>query len=267
MAGRTRSTKATIKVSTPASGGTQGMAEVCTKKEEGDTDRRVEVSVQTETIPLPRYTTVSMQTEEPVRGNLDEDILQELLSLREEVKRLRSIRDDEAFIDDAILELSHITERTHDRSILDTPIPIALNTTIRVQEMIRDAGPWQLVTSSTGKRRKHTSFSPSSSSSFSLQQGSSTSIPQLTLGNKFQILQEGTTEETADGTQEDAQLPASNSGPPRKERRVVVIGDSMLRGTEGPICRPNLQSREAQTTLLRVPQRTFPETLEHWERS
>ena len=30
----------------------------------------------------------------------------------------------------------------------------------------------------------------------------------------------------------------------KKKRRVVVIGDSLLRGTEGPICRPDLLLRE-----------------------
>ena len=30
----------------------------------------------------------------------------------------------------------------------------------------------------------------------------------------------------------------------RKERKVVVVGDSLLRGTEGPICRPYLSHWE-----------------------
>jgi len=30
----------------------------------------------------------------------------------------------------------------------------------------------------------------------------------------------------------------------KKKRRVVVVGDSLLRGTEGPICRPDPSHRE-----------------------
>ena len=30
----------------------------------------------------------------------------------------------------------------------------------------------------------------------------------------------------------------------RKDRRVVVVGDSLLRGTEGPICRPDPSRRK-----------------------
>nr|XP_033817718.1 uncharacterized protein LOC117368300 [Geotrypetes seraphini] len=196
----------------------------------------------------------------------DEDVMQELRSLREEVKRLRCIREDEAFIDEAIQELSHTAERSLDKTILGTPKPTALNSTIGIQEMIGDAGPWQLVTSSTGKQRNPPPFSPSSS--FSLKQGSSTPTPQLSLKNRFHVLQEGTDEDEAEEDSEHrtpAAVLAARSTPPRKERRVVVIGDSMLRGTEGPICRPDLQSREVPTILPEAHQTASLKTSRPWE--
>jgi len=35
------------------------------------------------------------------------------------------------------------------------------------------------------------------------------------------------------------------TAPVKKKRRVIVIGDSLLKGTEDPICRPDPSHREA----------------------
>jgi len=38
--------------------------------------------------------------------------------------------------------------------------------------------------------------------------------------------------------------PRGTTASAKKKRRVIVIGDSLLRGTEGPICRPDPSHRE-----------------------
>ncbi|XP_075768762.1 uncharacterized protein LOC142821506 [Pelodiscus sinensis] len=50
-----------------------------------------------------------------------------------------------------------------------------------------------------------------------------------------------TVEETRPCTTKVEQSPATTA---RRKRRVVVVGDSLLRGTEAPICRPDSSSRE-----------------------
>ena len=78
-----------------------------------------------------------------------------------------------------------------------------------------------------------------------------TLLPQLPLGNRFHTLEiEG---EVSGEVMEDLprRKPKARQSPPRlqtssvrKERRVVVMGDSLLRGTEGPICRPDPSHQE-----------------------
>uniref|UniRef100_A0A8D2L091 SGNH hydrolase-type esterase domain-containing protein n=1 Tax=Varanus komodoensis TaxID=61221 RepID=A0A8D2L091_VARKO len=81
----------------------------------------------------------------------------------------------------------------------------------------------------------------------------------LELGNRFSLLGEAGAEEAL-GDQQDPQ-PGMTSGkgaaagearararPPTSTRkvrqRVIVVGDSLLRGTEAVVCRPNLKTRE-----------------------
>ena len=78
-----------------------------------------------------------------------------------------------------------------------------------------------------------------------------TPLPQLPLSNRFVTLEiEG---EVSGEAREDLprREPKIGWSPPsletasvRKERKVVVVGDSLLRGTEGPICRPYLSHWE-----------------------
>ena len=73
-----------------------------------------------------------------------------------------------------------------------------------------------------------------------------TPLPHLPLSNRFHTLEiEG---EVSGEVMEDLprRKPKARQSPPRlqtssvrKERRVVVVGDSLLRGTEGPICTPD----------------------------
>nr|XP_033796603.1 uncharacterized protein LOC117358887 [Geotrypetes seraphini] len=201
-----------------------------------------DVSVQTEIIPK-QYITASTQTEEV--SQQDDDIMQELRSLREEVKRLRGIREDEAYIDGIVQELSQITKRARDGSPMVTPGPSPQKPTVGVQEMDGDTDSWQLVTSSTGKcRRPRPPFTNSSPSYSFSHQDSSTSTPHLNLKNRFQVLQEETTDVEQDQDQHISPSPGTMDRHTQKKRRVIAIGDSMLRGTEGPICRPDMHSRE-----------------------
>ncbi|XP_069588568.1 uncharacterized protein [Ranitomeya imitator] len=74
--------------------------------------------------------------------------------------------------------------------------------------------------------------------------------PTTQLKNRYQIFVED-----EDGTPKDEAIPASKKekGKPqqvtakstaKKHRRVVVVGDSLLRGTEAAICRPDITARE-----------------------
>jgi len=76
---------------------------------------------------------------------------------------------------------------------------------------------------------------------------------QLPLSNRYGALEcEGTaTEEEGEGEASSRELPRTSQSAPRittasakKKRTVIVIGDSLLRGTEGPICRPDPSHRE-----------------------
>ena len=42
----------------------------------------------------------------------------------------------------------------------------------------------------------------------------------------------------------DAPVKSITTGAARKKRRVIAVGDSALKGTEAPICQPDLVSRE-----------------------
>ncbi|CAJ0916575.1 unnamed protein product [Ranitomeya imitator] len=74
--------------------------------------------------------------------------------------------------------------------------------------------------------------------------------PTTQLKNRYQIFVED-----EDGTPKDEAIPASKKekgtqqqvtakSTAKKQRRVVVVGDSLLRGTEAAICRPDITARE-----------------------
>lgn len=75
--------------------------------------------------------------------------------------------------------------------------------------------------------------------------------PQVPLRNRFEALElEGGTSESME-TGAPMRLPQVKRSPrslktasTRKDRRVIVVGDSLLQGTEGPICRPDPTRRE-----------------------
>nr|XP_033776612.1 asialoglycoprotein receptor 1-like [Geotrypetes seraphini] len=149
VGGRTRGGKTSVKTGSSVAESAQGMVTVFVQIE-GEPGQRAEVSVQTEAIPS-KMSSASTQTE-PI-DQPDESLMIELRSLREEIQCLRSIRDDETFIDGIIQELSQIAEREPDKTILESPRASRtsdLNPTVGIQEVTGDADTWQLVTSSTG---------------------------------------------------------------------------------------------------------------------
>ncbi|XP_025065811.1 uncharacterized protein LOC112551083 [Alligator sinensis] len=85
------------------------------------------------------------------------------------------------------------------------------------------------------------------------------------LGNRYEALaalEESAVEETA--WEEPQSIPEQAEGQTsywRKRRRVIVVGDSLLRGAEGNICRPDPMAREVcclpeakiQDVIIRIP--------------
>ncbi|CAJ0932654.1 unnamed protein product, partial [Ranitomeya imitator] len=82
------------------------------------------------------------------------------------------------------------------------------------------------------------------------EEGGMDHAPTTQLKNRYQIFVED-----EDGTPKDEAIPASKKekgtqqqvtakSTAKKQRRVVVVGDSLLRGTEAAICRPDITARE-----------------------
>ncbi|XP_068782230.1 uncharacterized protein [Struthio camelus] len=155
-----------------------------------------------------------------VRCAVVDQLRHQIKELQEEVSRLRSIREDEREIDRVFSEIVQLRE---------SPAPTAAEVSegsapcVKVHHNAVEEG-WKLVTS----RRRRKALAP----------------PQdLPLKNKFSALQAeeelGMAPREATGLADP--VPCRN---PRKKRRVIVVGDSLLQGTEAPICRPDLLSRE-----------------------
>ncbi|KAG6935000.1 hypothetical protein G0U57_015742, partial [Chelydra serpentina] len=83
----------------------------------------------------------------------------------------------------------------------------------------------------------------------------------IQMSNHFHVLSTGTSAEsgvndTSEGTEQKETPPigrhemhsprdgGSTTTTPKRRRRVVVVGDSLLRGTESSICRPDRENRE-----------------------
>ena len=58
----------------------------------------------------------------------------------------------------------------------------------------------------------------------------------IATNNKYEAL---TTVDTQEQGLQEETTPAAQSGYPKKKQRVLVVGDSLLRGTETPICQPD----------------------------
>ncbi|XP_073435803.1 uncharacterized protein [Dendrobates tinctorius] len=139
---------------------------------------------------------------------------EKLQNLEERLATLKIIKEGEEFLDRAELSL-HVTEREEIRSAPE------------------ETEEWRHVTQRSRRIRRQ-------------------SAPIL-LRNQYQAL----TQENDEEIHQDKTLPTNSNlvrlqSPPgwrkknvvKKKRRVVVMGDSLLRGTEAAICRPDITSRE-----------------------
>jgi len=63
----------------------------------------------------------------------------------------------------------------------------------------------------------------------------------IATNNKYEAL---TTVDTQEQGLQEETTPAAHSGYCTKRPRVLVVGDSLLRGTEVPICQPDREARE-----------------------
>jgi len=171
-----------------------------------------------------------------VRCEQVNDLLSLVAELKEEVERLRSIRECEREIDWWSRTLPSLRQRQQEAAPqkAENPLPSCHRAE---RGGLRDGGEWKQVPARGGKRISPRPPSPA----------------QLPLSNRYGALEcEGlATEDVGEGEAPSRGLPRTSQTAPRittastkKKRRVIVIGDSLLRGTEGPICRPDPSHRE-----------------------
>lgn len=165
-----------------------------------------------------------------VRCERINDLLRQVVELREEVERLRAIRECESEID----WWSH-TLRQGQREVVEQVMdPLPSNHQIEGVNL-RDKEVWREVSPRRGKRKPSQSLPPS----------------QLPLNNRYEVLELQGQVNGDGGVDLSSESPRACHSPPclrtsstKKKRRVIVVGDSLLRGTEGPICRPDPSHRE-----------------------
>uniref|UniRef100_A0A8C8RI01 C2H2-type domain-containing protein n=1 Tax=Pelusios castaneus TaxID=367368 RepID=A0A8C8RI01_9SAUR len=149
---------------------------------------------------------------------LVESLRKQVGELQEEVARLRSIHALEKFLDSIHEETCKDEETIQRQRTAATPSE-------KDGMAQAEDGHWQLVTS--GSRQCSTP---------------APIPPSVVVKNRYAALQTGDDmEEEKPCTPEVGRITTIT---PRRKRRVVVVGDSLLRGMEAPICRPDKASRE-----------------------
>ncbi|GAB0208750.1 hypothetical protein GRJ2_003340700 [Grus japonensis] len=167
------------------------------------------------------------------------DLLSLVAELREEVERLRSIREAEREIDwwsQALPSLRQKQGQLTDQSQSEGD-PVSSPRQAEGSSL-KEGSEWKQVHAWRGRR----TFS-----------SSPTSPSHVPLCNRYEALAvEGHSSEDMDDSQATPEVAPRPKGPmPRvvttptkKKRRVIVVGDSLLKGTEGPICRADPPLRE-----------------------
>ena len=168
-----------------------------------------------------------------VRCEQLDELLNLVVELREEVDRLQTIRDCERQTDwwsDSLRERRRVcTSQTE--GVMD---PFSHHSQTG-RDSLRGEEEWQQV---SAWRRRQPLSRP-------------TSVPLVPLCNRYEALKpEGVVSDDDVGALPPS-LPKVRRSAPRlktasskKERRVIVVGDSLLRGTEGPVCRRDPTRRE-----------------------
>ncbi|RMC00455.1 hypothetical protein DUI87_23065 [Hirundo rustica rustica] len=158
------------------------------------------------------------------------DLLSLVAELREEVERLRSIRDSDREIDwwsSALTSLREAHQESED--------PYASHSQA-IEGHLVDEGEWERVPARGGSNNNPSC--PPSPSQVPLQNR----YEALDLESQTDNLEENyLPSETSNYDSSKKRIITSNI---KKKRRVIVVGDSLLRGTEGPICRPDPSHRE-----------------------
>uniref|UniRef100_A0A8B9IV37 Uncharacterized protein n=1 Tax=Amazona collaria TaxID=241587 RepID=A0A8B9IV37_9PSIT len=153
--------------------------------------------------------------------SLVEVLLQQVAELQEAVTRLKGVREAEG----------------EQRCLLrDQTVPGPRASTVaHAGKEAADPGSWETVTEKNNKKRRKRAIK-------------SKGLPPTSVvptQNRFAVLQ-GADEATHSHQEQpaDALIKKITTGAARKKQRAVVVGDSNLKGTEAPICRPDPGSRE-----------------------
>ncbi|KAM9663018.1 uncharacterized protein ACIBXB_016421 [Morphnus guianensis] len=170
-----------------------------------------------------------------VRCDQVDDLLSLVAELKEEVERLRSIRECERETDWWAHTLPSLGQGQQMEALQEAEVP--LPSCHQAGGDLRDGGEWIQVPAQGGRRIPSRSPSPS----------------QLPLLNRYGALELEDRASEDQGVDEvlSREVPRPSQAAPRiltssekRKRRVIVVGDSLLRGTEGPICRPDPSHRE-----------------------
>jgi len=169
-----------------------------------------------------------------VRCEQVNDLLSLVAELKEEVERLRSIRECERKIDWWSCTLPSLRPRQWEAAPQEAEDPLPSCHQAERGDL-RYSGEWKWVSARGGKRVPSQPPSPA----------------QLSLSNRYGALEcEGPANEDA-GEGPSRGLPKTSwsashitTASAKKKRRIIVTGDSPLRGTEGPICQPDPSHRE-----------------------
>ncbi|KFR02209.1 hypothetical protein Y956_05133, partial [Nipponia nippon] len=156
------------------------------------------------------------------------DLLSMVAELKEEVARLRSIRECEREINWWSHPLPSLRRaRQMEASRGEAPLPSCHQAEGGDP---RDGGGWMQIPAQRSRRILSRPTSP----------------PQVPLHNRYEALElEGQEDEDTDSDPSKGMTGGNQSAPRikpatgKKKRRVIVIGNSLRRGTEGPICRPD----------------------------
>ena len=169
-----------------------------------------------------------------VRCEQVNDLVRMVAELKEEVERLRDIRECEREIDWWSNSLQGLKERYRGETpqVGVDPLPCrcrAEGGDLRVEE------EWKQVPARHRRRCPPLPAPPS----------------HVPLRNRFEALELERPVAEEEEASVPRRMPRARRSTPRlrtasiqKDRRVIVVGDSILRGTEGPICRPDPTRRE-----------------------
>ncbi|GAB0179489.1 hypothetical protein GRJ2_000414200 [Grus japonensis] len=167
-----------------------------------------------------------------------DDLLSLVAELREEVERLRSIREAEREIDwwsQALPSLRQKQGQLTDQSQSEGD-PVSSPRQVEGSSL-KEGSEWKQVHAWCGRQTFSSPTSPS----------------HVPLCNRYQALAvEGHSSEDMDDSQATPEvaprpkrpMPWVVTTPTKKKRRVTVVGDSLLKGTEGLICRADPPLRE-----------------------